>query len=42
MKTYNKVIIIIWDSVEQNHPCDAFQIYQDKQKKSNARIEMYG
>ena len=32
----------IWNSVQQNHPFIVYQIFQDKQKKSNARIEMYG
>ena len=27
----------IWDSVQQKHPCE---IFQDKQKKSNAHIEI--
>ena len=30
-------IIIIWNSVQQNRPYDTlYQIFQDKQKKSNA------
>ena len=34
------VCVDIWDSAQQNHPYDALS--QDKQKKSNTRIEMYG
>ena len=34
--------VSIWDNVQQNHPCDTFSNFQDKQKKSNAHIEMYG
>jgi len=36
------IYIYIWDSVQQNHPYDTFSNFQHKQKKSNARIEMYG
>ena len=31
----------IWNSVQQNHPYDTLSIFQDKQKKRNAHIEMY-
>ena len=34
--------IYVWDSVQLNHPMVLFQNFQNKQKKSNARIEMYG
>ena len=36
---YIYIYIYIWDSVQLNHPYGTFQ---NKQKKSNARIEMYG
>ena len=35
-------VLGIWDSVQQNHPYDTLSNFQDKQKKSNSHIEMYG
>ena len=36
------MIVNKWDRVQQNHLVMLLQIFQNKQKKSNARIEMYG
>ena len=37
-----KCYIYIWDSVQLNHPYGTFSKFPETQKKSNARIEMYG